>query len=350
MLPVALVATVALGGASAPEVREYRPLAVEAQITVPSTGTEASLRASSVVVGSSGAPNLRANAGTGGVGPGTTEEGVPVLDEADDGESGSLAVTQEEPLPVFVQYEVQPGDTASQIAKRFGIATDYIVWNNADVIANADALTVGAILQVPSVEGIIHSARVGDTVSDLAVQYDSTTQAIVDFEANGFAGDANNLQVGALILIPGGRVLTPVVAEEESPSGSSWTPPPMATAASWGWPATGRLTNVFSPRHPLGIDISMVVNTPIAAASAGQVTFIGGNPCCSYGYHVIIQHPDGLETLYAHLGQIFVSSGQWVGTGEVIAGSGNTGYSTGPHLHFEIRKDGVYQNPLGYLP
>jgi len=347
LLPVALVAAIALGGASAPEVREFRPLAVEAQIAEPS-GTDASVRASAAVIGSSGAPNLRSSLGVGG-GPDTTKGGTLDLEAGDAGGSGSLALTQEGPLPVFVQYVVQPGDTASQIAERFGIATDYIVWNNADVLANADALTIGAILQVPSIEGIIHSARVGDTVSDLAVQYDSTTQAIVDFEANGFAGDADNLQVGALILIPGGRIIAPV-AVEGSPSGSSWVPPVEPPAASWAWPATGRLTNVFSPRHPLGIDISMVVNTPIAAASAGQVTFVGGNPCCSYGYHVIIQHPDGLETLYAHLSQIWVSSGQWVETGEVIAGSGNTGYSTGPHLHFEIRKNGVYQNPLTYLP
>jgi len=348
---VALVAVVAVGGASSAEVREFGPLAVESRITVPSVAEEASLRASAAVTGSSGAPNLRSNSGFDAGGPGASE-GVSgdAIDVADAEDGDSLALTQEGPPPVFVQYEVQPGDTASQIAERFGIATDYVVWNNVGVIADANALTIGAMLQIPSVEGIIHSARVGDTVSDLAVEYDSTTQAIVDFEANGFAGDANNLQVGALILIPGGRRVTPVAPDEGSPGGSSWTPPPLPTAASWGWPATGRLTNVFSPRHPLGIDISMVVNTPIAAASAGQVTFVGGNPCCSYGYHVIIEHPDGLETLYAHLSQIYVSSGQWVGSGEIIGGSGNTGYSTGPHLHFEIRKNGVYQNPLGYLP
>lgn len=298
-------------------------------------------------------------------------------DGVDASATASIEVTEvvEEPLPVFYQYEVQPGDTVSQIAARYGIATDYILWNNVNVIDDADSLATGAMLQIPSVEGIIHSVRVGDTASDIAMEYDSTTRKIVEFEANGFGGDPNMLPVGALILVPDGRRIPPPAPDFEfgdpfapdpnapapgssdpapSDPAAPWTPPalqpPPAAAPSWVWPATGRLTNVFSPRHPLGIDISMIVDTPIAAASAGQVTFVGGNPCCSYGYHVIIEHADGMETLYAHLNGIYVSSGQWVGAGEIIGGSGNTGYSTGPHLHFELRRHGVYTDPLGYLP
>ncbi len=340
---------VALGGLSSPVAPMGGTAATEARAGAISPTAEATIRASGPIAGIAGQPNLRAAFGGNVGGPGADSSGAPALESEDGEASESLALTQEGPTPVFVQYEVQPGDTASGIAAQFGISTDYVVWNNVDVIADANALAVGATLQIPGVEGIIHSARVGDTVSDLAVAYDSTTEAIVNFEANGFGGDANNLQVGALILLPGGRPIPPEPAVD-TPGGSSWTPPPISTGVSWAWPATGRLTSVFGPRHPLGIDISMVVNTPIAAASAGQVTFVGGNPCCSYGYHVIIQHPDGVETLYAHLSAVYVSSGQWVGTGDVIAASGNTGYSTGPHLHFEVRTNGVYTNPLGWLP
>lgn len=348
LLPLGIVVFVALGGLSAPIAREAGTTPVEARVSTLPPTAEATIRASGPIAGIAGEPNLREATSASLDGPGS--EPSEATGEAEAGEeSGSLALTQAEPIPVFVQYVVQPGDTVSEIAARFGISTDYVVWNNVNVIDDADSLAIGATLQIPGIEGIIHSARVGDTVSHLAVAYDSTTEAIVNFEANGFAGDANNLQVGALILLPGGRPISPEPVAD-SPGGASWTPPPLSTGASWVWPATGRLTNVFGPRHPLGIDISMVVDTGIAAASAGQVTFVGGNPCCSYGYHVIIQHPDGVETLYAHLSSVYVSSGQWVNTGDLIAASGNTGYSTGPHLHFEIRKNGVYTNPLGWLP
>jgi murein DD-endopeptidase MepM/ murein hydrolase activator NlpD len=243
---------------------------------------------------------------------------------------------------VFFEYEVQPGDTVSGVAERFGIGVDHILWNNVDVIEDADSLSIGAVLQVPGVEGIIHSARLGDTASDLAVEYDSTTEAIVEFEANGFGGNPDNLPIGALILVPGGRRIPPP-AEAVSPA-------PNVEAATWAWPATGRLTNVFGGRHPLGIDISMVVGTPLRAAMSGQVVFVGGSACCSYGYHVIIDHGEGYETLYAHLSEVYVSTGQWVSGGEIIARSGNTGYSTGPHLHFEVRQNEVYRDPLTYLP
>lgn len=348
LLPLGIVAFVAFGGLSAPVAREAGSGPVEARAGALPATAEATIRASGPIAGITGAPNLREASGGSTDGPAGEPSDVPGETEAGE-ESGSQAQTQEGPIPVFVQYVVRPGDTVSEIAAQFGISTNYVVWNNVNVIDDADSLAIGATLQIPGIEGIIHSARVGDTVSHLAVAYDSTTEAIVNFEANGFAGDANNLQVGALILLPGGRPIPPEPVVD-SPGGASGTPPPLSTGASWVWPATGRLTNVFSARHPLGIDISMVVNTGIAAASAGQVTFVGGNPCCSYGYHVIIQHPDGIETLYAHLSSVYVSNGQWVNTGDLIAASGNTGYSTGPHLHFEVRKNGVYTNPLGWLP
>ena len=89
----------------------------------------------------------------------------------------------------------------------------------------------------------------------------------------------------------------------------------------------------------------------IVAARGGTVTFAGGNRCCSYGYYVEINHGDGFATLYAHLnGFPPVRIGQQVAQGQVIGYAGSTGYSTGVHLHFEIRRGGVHVNPLGYLP
>jgi len=88
----------------------------------------------------------------------------------------------------------------------------------------------------------------------------------------------------------------------------------------------------------------------VLSTSAGTVTFAGGNACCSYGLYVIVKHSDGYTSLYAHLGSVSVSEGQEVKQGTVLGKSGNTGLSTGPHVHLEIRKDGVAIDPLTLLP
>ena len=80
------------------------------------------------------------------------------------------------------------------------------------------------------------------------------------------------------------------------------------------------------------------------------MTFAGGNPCCSYGYYVVVDHGNGYTTLYAHFSSIAVSVGQRVSQGQVLGAGGRTGYATGNHLHFEVHLNGVTVNPLVYLP
>jgi murein DD-endopeptidase MepM/ murein hydrolase activator NlpD len=80
------------------------------------------------------------------------------------------------------------------------------------------------------------------------------------------------------------------------------------------------------------------------------VVFAGGNACCSYGLYVVVMSPEGVETLYAHLSSISVSAGETVSQGQAIGVIGDTGYSTGVHLHFEVIDNGVRVNPLNYLP
>ncbi len=82
----------------------------------------------------------------------------------------------------------------------------------------------------------------------------------------------------------------------------------------------------------------------------GVVTFAGGDPCCSYGYYVVVDHGNGFQTLYGHLSTIGVSVGEVVAQGQYLGGGGTTGYSTGPHLHFEVHLNGSVVNPLNYLP
>jgi murein DD-endopeptidase MepM/ murein hydrolase activator NlpD len=126
-----------------------------------------------------------------------------------------------------------------------------------------------------------------------------------------------------------------------------------ASAAGFSWPTGVRtISSYFSSGHPLGIDIDLYSqpNGPIAAVAAGTVTFAGGNTCCSYGLYVTVDHGNGLTTLYAHMSKLNVTTGQKVSKGSVLGAGGRTGYATGNHLHFEVRKDGKVVNPLSYLP
>jgi murein DD-endopeptidase MepM/ murein hydrolase activator NlpD len=114
------------------------------------------------------------------------------------------------------------------------------------------------------------------------------------------------------------------------------------------WPALGPVTSHYDTNHPLGIDIGQWEG-PILAATDGIVTFAGGDPCCSYGIHVIVESADGIGTLYGHLSSLHVTQGQQVRQGQPLGEAGCTGTCFGTHLHFEVWLDGVRQNPMQYL-
>jgi hypothetical protein len=118
------------------------------------------------------------------------------------------------------------------------------------------------------------------------------------------------------------------------------------------WPAEGAITSYFGPGHPTGIDIALDLNndSPIRAAGDGRVVFAGGDPCCSLGNHVEIEHASGGKTVYGHLSRIDVSEGQEVKQGDQLGLGGATGEADGKHLHFEMYQDGVVVDPFRYLP
>lgn len=277
--------------------------------------------------------------------PGTVADAANTDHEP--GTDDPVGVTASRPVeraPIYFEYEVQPGDTLSSIAGQFGVGVDYVRWNNLD-IENPKMLAPGKVILVPTLEGIIHPVRYGESISEIAARYDADPRDIIDFRPNRLSDDPNNLRVDGYVLVPGGRIARDAPMPDQVPA------PP--TATDWIWPGTGRITSLFEPGHPLGIDVGMPVGTPLVAARTGIVSFVGGNPCCSYGYYVIVDHGDGYETVYAHLSRetpFNVTQGDSVEQGQIVGWSGNTGISTGPHVHFELRRKGVNQDPMLFLP
>jgi murein DD-endopeptidase MepM/ murein hydrolase activator NlpD len=285
--------------------------------------------------------------------------------------AASVAPTPE--LPPYQVYDVQEGDTVSSIATKFGVDPEYILANNAE-IRDSDFLSLGQSIIIPAGNGILHEVRYGETLSDISARYDVDVDSITTFAANRIT-TPDDITETQLVYVPGGRVPAvtpppddaieealedPVAAAEELPdeessddaSGEEFVEAIPASVTGLIWPVNGPISSPYSSGHPLGIDIDgfNLVGAPVVAATSGTVVFAGGNACCSYGLYVVVVSPDGIETLYAHLSSISVVQGQTVSQGEALGIIGDTGYSTGVHLHFEVIDNGVRQNPVNYLP
>jgi murein DD-endopeptidase MepM/ murein hydrolase activator NlpD len=281
-------------------------------------------------------------------------------------DAAAVAATPEPLGPTTFSYTIQDGDTIDSIAATFGLDPAYIIWNNPGVSADPDLLLVGETLVIPAVNGIVYNVTLGDTLSDIAAVYQVDIESIVAYAPNRIAS-ADDVTEGMVLLLPG-AVPPPapepvyVAVEEEEPSGGGGAaalavaPEPVVetlpeAVAGFIWPFYGPISTYYGEYGHRGLDIDGFGNfgAPIYAAAEGLVVLASWSDY-GYGYHVIIDHGDGTQTLYAHLSEIWVSQGQYVGQGEAVGALGSTGYSTGPHLHFEVHVGGVAVDPLAYLP
>jgi uncharacterized protein YraI len=162
--------------------------------------------------------------------------------------------------------------------------------------------------------------------------------------------NASSATGGASVVSSAGTASTNSNQTRDASTGATSTAAPTQTKLVWP-DQSRRISTVFSPSH-LGIDIDEYPSggNPAYASAAGIVSFAAGDPCCSYGLYVIIDHPDGMQTLYGHFSSIGVQKGQQVSQGQRIGVSGCTGTCTGPHIHFEVRINGKQVDPLRYLP
>jgi len=262
--------------------------------------------------------------------------------------AGGAAGAIDKPQDV-TSYTVQGGDTISTIAERFNISTQTVLWANS--MSETDYIKPGQTLKIPPVSGIVHEVASGDTVASIAKKYGVSEDAILDYNK---LADASLIEKGETLIVPGGKppeppkpVVTRSVASNPIYSGSVPASAP-ATSVRFMWPTPSHRINQYFRYGHTGLDIDGDFSSPIYASAAGVVSKVAYLNY-GYGYHIIITHADGSQTLYGHASKIFVTQGQRVNQGQTIAMVGTTGRSTGTHLHFEIIIDGRKLNPLSYI-
>jgi murein DD-endopeptidase MepM/ murein hydrolase activator NlpD len=266
--------------------------------------------------------------------------------------------TYEPNLPThnFAKHVVEKGDTPNKVAETYGLEPATLLWGNPELSDKAQLLQVGITLTILPQDGVLHTVEVTDTVESIAAFYGVEPQVIIDYTDNNLAGWPHRPVPGTQIFIPGGEKpflvwsYTPNSARGQLTSAGAFYEGQIIYAGigRFVWPTgSWRITQYYWWAHR-AIDIGAVVETPVYASDGGTVIYSGWS-AIGYGNLIVLDHGNGFQTYYAHLNSIWVANGQFVPQGTPIAGVGSTGNSSGPHLHFEIRYNGVLLNPLDYL-
>jgi murein DD-endopeptidase MepM/ murein hydrolase activator NlpD len=261
----------------------------------------------------------------------------PVVDDDQEtltATTGSLRLSNEEldiPLNDTISlYEVKKGDTLATVAKLFGVSKNTIVWAND--IKNG-TITPGDTLIILPITGIKHTVKKGDTLASVAKKYKADPDDIAKY--NGLAKDAI-LAAGDVILVPEGEIVVApkVDTTVKKPATSKLATAPLGFFVR---PLVGGIKTQGIHGHN-AVDIAAKVGTPIVATASGKVIIakVGGYNG-GYGNMIVIMHENNIQTLYAHMKEIYVANGATVTQGQVIGAVGLTGKTTGPHLHIEVR-------------
>lgn len=272
-----------------------------------------------------------------------------------------------DPRQPFIIYTARPGDTASTIAAQHGISQATLLMNNTEV-SNEDLIQQGQQLIIPRKDGILYKIKAGDTVDTIVGQYDNiTADGVLAYKPNAVS-DPSSLKQGDFLLLIGATIKPPPPPPPAPPARPAPGNPGSGSGGSGGSPAPGGsgmfsfpLARWHGVSDPFGVDIPMnrfhtgidldlwgMPHSSIFSACSGVVTTVEFLTY-SYGYHVIVDCGGGFSTLYAHMSEIDVTVGQRVSAGTQVGVSGVTGFTTGEHLHFEIRVNGQAVNPQNYL-
>lgn len=272
-------------------------------------------------------------------------------------------------------YIVKAGDTVASIAAKFGVNVGTIIWTNK--LSSRAAINPGDALKIPAVSGVLYTVKKGDTIASIARLYHADAEDI--YKVNQITS-TSILGLGQELILPNAVPIvvappkpkpTPIAVRPDvpktkiigksydeyqeltKPAGDSRAKPADVdtTNVSSGliWPTAQHLINQYYGWQHTGVDINGDYTDPIYAAADGVVEKSGWNSG-GYGLMILIDHDNGMKTRYGHASKLFVSAGDTVKKGQVIAMVGTTGRSTGTHLHFEVyNKNGARANPLAYV-
>ena len=267
-----------------------------------------------------------------------------VISQEGEDRQGSLSDNNGETIPLdmmetfaWQNYKVKKGDSVSKIAVSFSVSMDAIIASNG--ITNARSLREGETLRIPNMDGIPYTVKKGDSLSGISQSMGVPLEAILD--ANDIQSDLIN--AGMTLFIPGARMNR---EDLRLALGDLFMYPLKGSRLSspFGWrndPISGER------RYHAAVDLSAPLGTAVKASMEGKVTVVSNDR--TYGNFIILSHPGGYQTMYAHLNSFSVKKGDDVAQGTQIGAVGTTGYSTGPHLHFAVFKNGRAVNPLDYL-
>jgi murein DD-endopeptidase MepM/ murein hydrolase activator NlpD len=267
-----------------------------------------------------------------------------------------------------ITYTVQKGDTLFSIADAFRVKPETLLWGNFEVLEdNPHLLSPSQVLNILPINGIYYQWKEGDSLPAVAGQFNADPEDIVNFTGNNF--DLVEMQEGNGEIDPGTWMIIPGGSRPIK----DWGPPAItrsdpASAKFYGgghcgevyegafgtgtylWPTVDRSIvgyNYNPGVHP-AIDIGGAEGNAVFATDSGVVVYAGWSDY-GYGNLIVIDHGNGWQSAYAHLLSVGVSCGMSVYQGGTIGGLGNTGNSSGAHLHFELIYGGVKVNPLDYL-
>lgn len=257
-------------------------------------------------------------------------------------------------------YKVKDGDTLWDVASRNGLSTDMLLAINPGL--NSESIKPGDTIKLAKTESLINVETVFTKVASETINYqveekrDSSLlkgqKKVVNQGKNGQREVTYRITLNNGVEVERKQIAEEVTAKAENKIIATGTRTLLASRGGGRltWPASGSITSRFGSRggglHS-GIDIAGRVGNPVVAAEAGTVIRAGWYS--GYGKCIDISHGSGVVTRYGHLSSINVSSGQVISQGEFIGEVGNTGRSTGPHLHFEVIVNGTAHNPLNYL-
>lgn len=266
-------------------------------------------------------------------------------------------------------YIVQEGDTIFDIAERYGLAAETILWTNWYVLGEMpDAIYPGNEVIIPPTNGAMYQWYDGDGLNGVSSYFSVTPEDIINYPLNNLdpatIGDWShpNIAAGTMLFVPGGTRpnVSWVPARGEEISGNAYLGPGACSGILYGnigtgtftWPTDNHWLSGYDYTPPVhnGLDFDGDLGSPLYAADSGVVIYSGWSDR-GYGNLIVIDHDGGWQTYYGHImdGGILVGCGANVVKGELIAYMGSTGNSTGPHLHFELRLNGVAVNPWSYL-